>query len=368
MPTGKPVMFSQQPNPDTVRFSIFLRRSLILLAAFTVIAQPVSGDDTAELPPLVRCFALPDKPPAPFPVGAEKRFSPLPGETISFLGGSNTFDQQRFPFLETLLSLAYPEERLKFRNLAWQGDTVLFQHRPLYYYTEAKDTQPGSLPDQRQKIEPGILFITFGKMESLDGPESLGDFVTAYRSLLDELKSRSQRIVIVAPTPFFSSGPAAALRELRNESLSQFAAALRALAAERRLLYVDTFTPLLNAVAAPLTTDGIHLNEAGHRRVAEIVAVQLHFPVDPAAVLDAPGLQPLAESILTKNRLWQQYYRPTNWAFLYGDRQHVPASRDHRDKNARWFIDEVETLPRLIAETEAGIHRYARTVEIQPRR
>jgi len=256
---------------------------------------------------------------------------------------------------------------LKFRNLVWQGDTVYSQHRPAFYYTVAQDKQPGSLPDQRKRIRPGILFITFGKLESLDGPESLADFTAAYHSLLDGLKTRSQRIVIISPTPFFSSGPAADLSKPRNETLTHFAAALRALAAERQLLYVDTFTPLLESVTAPLTTDGLHLNEAGHRRVAESIAGQLRFPIDPSTVLNSPGLQPLKESIITKNRLWQQYYHPTNWAFLYGDRQSQPASRDHRDKNARWFIDEVKTLPSLIAEKEADINRHAKTVEARPR-
>ena len=73
-------------------------------------------------------------------------------------------------------------------------------------------------------------------------------------------------------------------------------------------------------------------------------------------------MQSLIQSIQRKNRLWKQYYHPTNWAFLFGDRQHVPASRDHADTKRRWFLDEIESLPRLIAETESDIQRYAREV------
>ena len=69
----------------------------------------------------------------------------------------------------------------------------------------------------------------------------------------------------------------------------------------------------------------------------------------------------LEDAIARKNLLWQQYYRPTNWAFLFGDRQHVPASRDNQNRDERWFVREIDTLPKLIAEAETEIHRYAKT-------
>ena len=90
--------------------------------------------------------------------------------------------------------------------------------------------------------------------------------------------------------------------------------------------------------------------------MAGLVAAQLKFP----ATIEAPNTLALNAAIERKNRLWQQYYRPTNWAFLFGDRQHVPASRDVEKREERWFVREIDSLPGLIAEAEADIQRYAK--------
>ena len=56
-----------------------------------------------------------------------------------------------------------------------------------------------------------------------------------------------------------------------------------------------------------------------------------------------------------KNILWRQHWRPTNWSFLYGNRQHVPSSKDHRPGQPRWFPEEVNALIPLIEKAEDAI-------------
>jgi len=318
--------------------------------------QGANVEDESKISPLVRCFAQAEKPSPPF---TKNKFVPKSGETISFIGGTNTFDLQKFPYLEALLQLTYPNLHLKIRNLVWQGDTALQQTRPLFYFTKAADKQPGSVPDQRDRVQPGIVFVNFGKMESLEKPDSLTGFLSAYKTFLDQLQTRTQRIVLISPTPFFPIGPAKSEAKTRNETLAEFELAIRTLAKERKLLYVDLFNPQMKSLDPTLSSDGIHLTDAGQRQVATIVAQSLHFPLDPDAALKSSKLQTLQQTLLRKDFLWQQYYHPTNWAFLYGDRQSQPASRSHLDKDKRWFRNEVDQLPALIAETETDIHRYA---------
>ena len=193
-------------------------------------------------------------------------------------------------------------------------------------------------------------------MDSLEGAESLPRFIAAYEKLLDELAPLTGRFVILSPTPFFQSGPAAAEAGKRNADLEPFVTALRELASARGILFVDLFTPLRTEPDATLSPNGIHLNAAGHRVLAGLVAAQLKFP----ATIEAPNTLALNAAIERKNRLWQQYYRPTNWAFLFGDRQHVPASRDVEKREERWFVREIDSPPGLIAEAEADIQRYAK--------
>jgi len=324
--------------------------------ALALICSGSGPEDDTKLSPLVRCFAVPEKPAPPF---ADGKFIPQKGETISFIGGTNTFEQQKYSDLELLLQLAYPDLELKIRNLAWQGDTVYEQTRPVYYFTKKGDQQPGSVPDGRERVEPGIVLVNFGKMESLDGPDSLPHFVNSYRSFLDQLQTRTHRIVLVGPTPFFPVGPAKSLTDVRNRTLARFEGAIGALAGERGFLYVDLFEPLLKSFVPADSRDGIHLGEAGQSRVAVLISESLGFPINGAAAMKSTDREPLIQSLRRKNFLWQQYYHPTNWAFLYGDRQHVPAGRSHLDSRKRWFIKEVGQLPGLIKESETDIHRYA---------
>ncbi len=319
-------------------------RPLLLVAIFA--SLPASGE---ELPVLRRSFA---EVAAPVPPFSEGRFEPRPGETVAWIGGTEIVDLDRHGFLEAGFHLAWPELGLRWRNLAWQGDTVFQQARPRYFYTKTGDPQPGSIPDHRERTEPGIVFIAFGKMESLEGVPGLSEFVGAYKKLLDDLSPLTRRIVLVEPTPFFRSGPAASLAGGRNLVLGNYSAMIEGLAATRGLLFLRTSEVEWNAGHSD---NGVHLNEDGHRAYAEEMLRQLGVTgrsVDPAPTL--------RDAIARKNLLWQQYYRPTNWAFLFGDRQHVPASRDVEKREERWFVREIDALPALIAAAEADVNRYAK--------
>jgi hypothetical protein len=188
-------------------------------------------------------------------------------------------------------------------------------------------------------------------MESLEGPERLPDFVAAYAKLIDDLMPLTKRLVLVEPTPFFASGPAANRAGERKTVLAAYVGAIERLAEERNLLFIRSGAEWNSG----MSDNGVHLNEAGHRAFAAEVLRQL------GATGRAGGAPPaLRDAIARKNLLWQQYYRPTNWAFLFGDRQHVPASRDVEKREERWFVREIDALPALIAGAEADILRYAK--------
>jgi len=330
-----------------MKYSAAPSACLLFLASHLLV--PTARTAEAELPVLRRTFAETATPVPPFPKG---RFEPRPGETIAWIGGTEVADLDRHGFLEAGIHLAWPELGLRWRNLAWQGDTVYKQARPLYFYTKVGDPQPGSIPDHRERTEPGIVFIAFGKMESLEGAERLPDFAAAYGTLLEDLLPLTRRLVLVEPVPFVWSGPAAALANERNSVLSAYVEAIEGLAKERDLLFLRTAGVEWKAGHSD---NGVHLNEAGHRAYAEEVLRQLGV----SGPVREPG-PALRDAIARKNLLWQQYYRPTNWAFLFGDRQHVPASRDVENRGERWFVREIDALPGLIAESEKDIHLYAK--------
>ena len=59
--------------------------------------------------------------------------------------------------------------------------------------------------------------------------------------------------------------------------------------------------------------------------------------------------------IQKKNVLWRRHWRPTNWAFLYGNRQGQPSSGDHRPGKPRWFPEEINAIIPLIETSENDI-------------
>lgn len=300
---------------------LFLLLTVIVICPNSQAFDPANQDDSQAL---VRHFEARSNPVGPRI--QEGSFKPLEGETVSLMGGTMVFQRQDEGSFELALQRTYPDKRIKVRNLGWPADTVYRQQRPMYFYTEVGDAQEGSLPDIRQKVEPGTFLLQFGQIESLDGLDSLGGFIVSYEGLLDGLLKVSERIILVQPPLFSREGPAAALVEERNEVLSRYREAILDLARRRGLLIIESFDDL---VASP--------SEGADKS--------------------------LRAAILQKNHLWDQYYRPTNWAFLFGDRQHVPSSRDHRDANRRWFVEELEKLPAMISEADELVWSLAKEGE-----
>jgi hypothetical protein len=71
-------------------------------------------------------------------------------------------------------------------------------------------------------------------------------------------------------------------------------------------------------------------------------------------------MEALRLAVVEKNRLWFDYWRPMNWAFLGGDRTFVPSSHDHNDPSVRWFPAEMEKFVPLIERAEARVQELAR--------
>jgi hypothetical protein len=139
--------------------------------------------------------------------------------------------------------------------------------------------------------------------------------------------------------------------------------AIRKIGRERKLPVVNLATAFgWGATPQAHSQNGLHLLPAGHWVAAQAFASQLGFADRVASIKwfdenedDEAGLEPesaekLRQAIRRKNDLWFRYWRPTNWAFLYGNRQSTASSRDHTNPSRRWFPKELENaLPQLAA-------------------
>jgi hypothetical protein len=287
-----------------------------------------------------------------------KGFALKEDATIVILGGSNAAETQRFGYLETLLAAAHPERRLTLRNMAWPADTVFNQQRPRNFCAANK---PGyGEKDRRLKTAVDVVVLWLGQAEALDHSDKVEEFAQAYGETLEQLAPYTGRIVVVTPVPFDDPLGLALDLKARNATLGKLAAAIRRLAKKRDLPVVDLFRALNGKKA---TSDGQRLSSHGHWLAAQAFAQQLGYAEPIAKINDTPAgtLQPstaeeLRLAVRAKDVMWRQFWVPSNWAFLYGNRQTTPSSRSHSNRGYRWFPEEIQTIPSKLVELDRAIH------------
>ena len=271
-------------------------------------------------------------------------------DVVAFLGSGEVAAAQFSGHLESLLARAFPETR--FRNFGWEGDTVFAQPR---------DYNFPPLKDHLAKAKVTVAFLQFGRAEALSGEKA--GFESAYRKFLADVQEVVPRVILVTPIPF--EKPADPLPDLtkRNATLREISNSIRTIASEKKLPLIDLSNALQILGNNQLTEDGLQLTPIGHSVAAVAFArecgIDSNEPLLPSGAWQNKNLERLRRAIIAKNRLWFNYWRPQNWAFLGGDRTEQPSSRDHRDPKVRWFPAEMEKYPELIAAKEREIATLA---------
>lgn len=194
-------------------------------------------------------------------------------DCVAFVGGRTMLADAQYGYLEMLLARHYSGKKIRFVNLAWEGDTVFRQERPLNF---------GDLSRHLKEQRVTAAVLSFGLMESLQGEKGLAEFVRAYDRLLEELSLVTSRLVLLSPHRRERRGPLLSDPTAENENLSLYAAAIADLADRRRLAFVDLFRvrrpEARGEEATFLTDDGLHLSAYGHWRAACEVERALGLP------------------------------------------------------------------------------------------
>ncbi|MBI3415541.1 MAG: SGNH/GDSL hydrolase family protein [Verrucomicrobia bacterium] len=320
-----------------------VHRTLLALFGLLIWCAPANTADSTAL--------------APF---RNSRFTLERGDVVAFVGGADVAAAQHTGHLEALLAVKSRGLGARFRNFGWEGDTVFAQPRDVGF---------PSLAEHLRRAGTTVIVLQFGRAEALDGREVLPRFRTAYQKLLDEFTKLTPQLVLVTPPPFENGGGLLPDLSTRNAELAEYAAAIRALASERGTPLVDLFTELggVSHREPRLTDDGLQLTPLGHAEVARAFAKQLGLGefTQRAGVPNKEGVWPntaferIRQKVVAKNKLWFNYWRPQNWAFLGGDRISQPSSRDHRDPRVRWFPAEMEKFVPLIEAKEKEIEKLA---------
>lgn len=287
-----------------------------------------------------------------------------PHDVIGFLGGANMVGVQESGHLEAQILASFHTYGLRFRNLAWEGDTV---------FSQPRDFNFPPTTNLLRRFEVSFLLLGFGQTECLQSTQHLSGFIDAYDRLIQQYQKQMPRIALLTPTPFESSSVGSPDLTRRAALLSSYVQGIRDLAARRGCLLIDVHNALMEprrdfgGTVRRLTDNGMHLNAHGQAVMARCVARNLGAELSGKFSLSDDlvdgvwrgPMEQLRRSIVEKNRLWFDYWRPMNWAFLNGDRTEQPSSRDHMDPTQRWFPAEMEKFVPLLYRAETDINRLA---------
>ena len=273
-------------------------------------------------------------------------------DVVVFLGGTDMVRAQESGHLETLLTWKFSKARPLFRDLSWEADTVF----ALGSETERwrRDGYRGikglgNLEQQLDKIGATVIIVQLGKNEAFAGRQVVQKFTAACDRLMQRLKGKDRRLVVLSPTPFEkAANPLLPDLSRRNADLKFYVESLKQQALKHDARFVDLFS---NVPA--LTQNGLHVTSGNQAALAKRIAAGLGV-IRPQGFV---GLDDLQVAVREKHRLWRDYWRPANWKCIFGDdnrrvfsvgRGGVPNIRDEWSK-----------LPVLVAKAEEQIAAVA---------
>ncbi len=272
------------------------------------------------------------------------------GDRIAFIGNTLFERAQEYGHFEAMLQKQFPEHALTVRTLAWSADEIGLQPRPANF----ADTEQHLTHEKAD-----VIFAAFGFNESFAGEAGLPAFKKQLATYLTDLKTKAfngktgSRIVLVSPVANenVKGVPAA---DLNNARIKLYADAMREIAKEQGVGFVDVFAPTLDAMRDPatdLTTNGCHLNEKGYALFADALYKGTFGAVPPAV---DPVLR---QAVIDKDRQFFRRFRPLNTFYYTGGRNKdygyldfLPAMRNfdlmvaNRDRRI-WEIAQGKAVP-----------------------
>ena len=269
-------------------------------------------------------------------------------DVVVFLGGTDMVRAQESGHLQTLLTWKFTKAKPRFRDLSWEADTVFALGTEMERWRRVGFRGIkglGNLEQQLDKIGATVIIVQLGKNEAFAGRQGIEKFKAACDWLLQRLKGKDRRLVVLSPTPFEkAANPLLPDLSPRNADLQFYMEALSQLAAKHGARFVDLFSD-----ASALTQNGLHVTPDNQAVFAHRIAAGLGITRPQGFA----GLNDLQAAVREKHRLWRDYWRPANWKCLFGDdnrrvfsigRNKVPTIRD-----------EWAQLPALIDKAEQQI-------------
>lgn len=267
-----------------------------------------------------------------------------PNEHIVLVGGNLGSRMSNYGHFETEMYLRYPDYQLMIRNMCDPGDTPGFRPRSARFspwafdgakqfqteYANSSDSQ-GAFPSDDEwltNLKADVIVGFFGYSESFQGEAGLANFKAELTAFIKHSQAQkyngkgSPRLVLVSPTAIEDLTDSLDVPNGKetNQNLALYTKAIQEVASQHDVLFVDVFTPSgewYAASAAPLTIDGLQLNDAGYQKLAKLLADAI-FGKTPAKAEANRAL--VYKAVEEKNWMWLNDYKIPNGVHVYGRR------------------------------------------------
>lgn len=207
------------------------------------------------------------------------------GDRVVLLGGTFVERLQWHDYLETLLTTAFPDRHVTFRNLGWSADTVWGDSRAVF---GSQNDGFARLVKDVTEAKPTVVLIAYGTNEANAGAGGLEAFQSGLKRLLDSLGPTQARFALLAGHRREAAGPRLPDPTAYNANLYQYNQTIEAVCRERDLPFI-TLETLVGAEPIrpqPLTREGLHLTEYGQWVLAPLIAQRMGIglPLDPLLI------------------------------------------------------------------------------------
>ena len=244
--------------------------------------------------------------------------------------------------LETELYLRFPLKDLTLRNLCDEGNTPGFRPHPgrgqggQYAFPGAQELisqklKAGSGPNGHfetsdqwlTRLKTDVIIAFFGFNSSFDGVGELDRFKKELDAFLKHTLAQkyngksAPRLTLVSPTAVQAiKGVTDGVQQ--NTNLILYTEAMRAVARENNVLFVDAFSPSSQwySDGKAHTVDGALLNGLGYRKLASLLVDSLFQVENPSGNLRSA----VHKAVMDKNIYWQNDFKVPNGVHVYGRR------------------------------------------------
>jgi mono/diheme cytochrome c family protein/glucose/arabinose dehydrogenase len=290
---------------------------------------------------------------------------------IVLLGNNLGSRMMNYGHFETEMQLRYPDYSLLIRNMSDGGDTPGFRPHSSRnlpwafpgaekFQTElAKNSgSEGHFdsPDQwLTRLKADVIIAFFGYNESFAGKAGLANYKAELDAFVKHTLAQKYngasvpKLALVSPIAFEDLSGKFDLPNGKKENINiaLYANAMREVANQNKVLYVDAFTPSQKWYASTkedLTIDGSQLNDEGYKKLSILLSDEIF---GKGKAKNEANRALVSEAVNEKNWMWHNDIKIPNGVHAYG-RRYNPFGPDN-------YPAEIEKIRQLTAIRDTAI-------------